>query len=152
MSGYGPRSDQRTPRRVPGTRRRSAMPAASSARRLVKTLELALSSSPASSSLVRASAEEAYTLVGRIPFLNGKIPSARLVIMVRDDPRLRRPYVVVVARAGENDARHAAAVQLAAFLRSPPTQRWIAQFGRGELDDRPLFFPVAVGPAAGSAK
>jgi ABC-type tungstate transport system permease subunit len=95
--------------------------------------------------LKRAADERAYTLVGRIPFLNGKIPSAKLEIMVRDDPRMRRPYVVVVARAEqEDDSRLVAARELAQFLRSNETQQWIAEFGRGQLDDRPLFQRVTV--------
>lgn len=84
-----------------------------------------------------AGKEGAYTLVGRIPFLNGKIPNRELEIMVRGDARLRRPYLVVAARG------NAAAQQLARFLRSEETQAWIAQFGRGQLDEHPLFFPVA---------
>jgi tungstate transport system substrate-binding protein len=93
--------------------------------------------------LRRAAEEKAYTLVGRIPFLNGKVETGGLQVMVRGDVRLRRAYLVVVA-AGKKDApRHAAARQLAAFLRTADTQAWIAQFGRGKYDDQPLFFPVA---------
>jgi tungstate transport system substrate-binding protein len=101
--------------------------------------------------LERAARENAYTLVGRIPFLGGKIGRASLEIMVAGDPRLRRPYVVAVRTAtGPGDARHEAARRLAEFLRSPDTQQWIADFGRGKLDDRPLFFPVVV--AQGNSK
>ncbi len=93
--------------------------------------------------LKRAAVENAYTLVGRIPFLNAKIPSGNMVIMVQGDPRLRRPYLVVVAAASDNNSpRHAAARQLSSFLRDPETQAWLAEFGRGKLDDQPLFFPV----------
>ena len=92
-----------------------------------------------------ASAQDAYALVGRIPFLNGKIPNAKLEIMVQGDPRMRRPYVVVVATEKRIGAkRHQAATRLANFLRTPDTQSWIAEFGKGELDDRPLFFPVVL--------
>jgi len=41
-------------------------------------------------------------------------------------------------------AAPAAALDLAAYLRSPETQQWIATFGRGTYDDQPLFFPVSV--------
>ena len=93
--------------------------------------------------LKRAAMENAYTLVGRIPFLNAKIPSGDMVIMVQGDPLLRRPYVVVVANSDSaTDPRSAAARQLAKFLREPETQRWLAEFGRGSLDAYPLFFPV----------
>ncbi len=97
--------------------------------------------------LERAVEEEAYTIVGRIPFLNAKIPRAGAEIMVQGDPRLRRPYVVVVANRKEKDSPSAiAARNLAAFLRSKETQAFIAEFGRGHLDERPLFFPVEMEP------
>ena len=93
--------------------------------------------------LKKAQDANAYTLVGRIPYLNAKIEKHDMQIMVQGDPRLRRPYLVVVANVEhEKDARHEAAKQLAAFLRSPETQAWLKEFGRGKLDDQPLFFPV----------
>lgn len=95
--------------------------------------------------LKRASEEQAYTLVGRIPFLNAKIARHETVIMVQGDPRLRRPYVVVVARHEDQDGpQHLAAKALANYLRTAETQKWLAEFGRGSLDDQPLFFPVVV--------
>lgn len=105
--------------------------------------------------LGRAAQEHAYTLVGRIPFLNGKIANDGLKIMVQGDPRLRRPYVVVVSRFNTmGSPRDVAARKLATFLRSKATQEWIAEFGRGELDDQPIFFPVVVErvPAPSAAK
>jgi tungstate transport system substrate-binding protein len=87
--------------------------------------------------------EGAYTLVGRIPFLNGKIPNRDLEVMVQGDARLRRPYVAIVANESRfPQSRAAAARQFAHFLREPETQAWIAEFGRGKLDERPLFFPI----------
>lgn len=89
--------------------------------------------------------KSAYTLVGRIPFRNGKIDDGGMKVMVEGDPRLRRPYVVVTAvPSSANRERLEAARALAAFLRSRATQAWIAEFGRGELDERPIFFPVTV--------
>ena len=41
-------------------------------------------------------------------------------------------------------ARVESARKLAAFLRSPQTQEFIAGFGKGKYDDQPLFFPVSV--------
>jgi tungstate transport system substrate-binding protein len=94
-----------------------------------------------------AASKHAYTLVGRIPFLNGKLPNAGMELMVQGDPRLRRPYVVAVADPRRFPAaRVAAATRLAEFLRQEDTQAWIAEYGRGELDDQPLFFRV-VAPA-----
>jgi tungstate transport system substrate-binding protein len=95
-----------------------------------------------------AAERKAYTLVGRIPFLDHKLPNDGLEAMVRGDPRLRRPYLVAVADPHRFPAVHAAtARRLAAWLREPRTQAWIAGYGRGRWDDQPLFFPVAVSPA-----
>jgi tungstate transport system substrate-binding protein len=97
--------------------------------------------------LERAAEEDAYTLVGRIPFLSGKMPNPGLVLMVQGDPALRRPYLVAVAsRSRFPNARIEAATKLAEFLRREETQQWIAGYGRGQLDDRPLFFRVSIPP------
>jgi tungstate transport system substrate-binding protein len=96
--------------------------------------------------LEKASREKAYTLVGRIPFLNAKIARYDMEIMVQGDKRLRRPYLVIVAARKEHDARYEASKQLAAFLRLPETQQWLSEFGKGTYDDYPLFFPVVGGP------
>jgi tungstate transport system substrate-binding protein len=94
--------------------------------------------------LKRATAEQAYTIVGRIPFLNGKLDPGELQIMVQGDERLRRTFLVVVATGKPTEPRLAAARKLAAFLREPATQAWIAGFGQGKLDEKPLFFPVTL--------
>jgi tungstate transport system substrate-binding protein len=96
--------------------------------------------------LQRAAALNAYTLVGRIPFLSGKLETSQLRIMVQGDERLRRPYLVVVATAHATEPSLAAARRLAAFLREPATQEFIAAFGKGKYDDRPLFFPIKTTP------
>ena len=94
--------------------------------------------------LLEAGTEGAYTLVGRIPFLNGKLPKQDLKIMVQGDVRLRRPYVVAVASSTGHTAAEISATQsFVAFLRSEETQQWIATYGRGKYDDAPLFFRVA---------
>jgi tungstate transport system substrate-binding protein len=93
-----------------------------------------------------AAEQQAYTLVGRIPFLSGKLPNNGLVLMVRGDPRLRRPYVAAVANVARFPSAHvAAARQLAAFLMQEETQQWIAEYGRGQIDDQPLFSRVQGG-------
>jgi tungstate transport system substrate-binding protein len=93
--------------------------------------------------LKRAAAEQAYTLVGRIPFLSGKIDSGGLAIMVQGDARLRRPYLIAVAATGD-PRRLESARRFAAFLREPATQAFIADFGRGRYDSEPLLFPVRI--------
>jgi len=98
--------------------------------------------------LKRAAEEQAYTLVGRIPFLSGKLETGPLVIMVEGDERLRRPFLVVTAIPKRADpaaaARLVSARNFAAFLRESATQEFIANFGKGRYDDRPLLFPVVV--------
>lgn len=93
--------------------------------------------------LLYAAEQKAYTLVGRIPYLNGKIPKQNLAIMVQGDPRLRRPYLVAVSTSPKAaPAEIRAAQTFSRFLRTEPTQQWIAEYGRGMLDDQPLFFRV----------
>ncbi|HEX3355635.1 MAG TPA: substrate-binding domain-containing protein [Tepidisphaeraceae bacterium] len=90
-----------------------------------------------------AADKKAYTLIGRIPFLNGKLPNAGMVVMVKDDLRLRRPFMVAVANPAKmGDVHLGEARMLAAFLRSDSTQAWIGTFGKGKFDDQPLFFPI----------
>lgn len=85
----------------------------------------------------------AYTLCGRIPFLDHKLPSDGMVAMVQGDQRLRRPFLVAIADPARFPTAHVAAARaLWAYLKSPQTQQWIATFGRGRFDDRPLFFPL----------
>ena len=91
--------------------------------------------------LKRAAAEQAYTLVGRIPFLSGKLETGNLIVMVQGDERLRRPFVVAVA-ARPGDRRLEPARRFAAFLREPDTQDFISRFGIGKYDERPLLYPV----------
>jgi tungstate transport system substrate-binding protein len=89
--------------------------------------------------------KHAYTLVGRIPFHTGRLPNNGLVMMVQGDPRLMRPYLVAVTNPQWMPGVHlGVARQFAAYLREPKTQAWIAEFGKGTLDDRPIFFPVVI--------
>ena len=90
-----------------------------------------------------AAQKHAYTLVGRIPFLNGKLPNEGLELMVRGDPQLRRPYVVATADPRKFPQAHVeGAAALAAFLRKPETQAWIGTYGIKQLDDQPIFFSI----------
>jgi tungstate transport system substrate-binding protein len=94
--------------------------------------------------LARAAAESAYTIVGRIPFVNGKIERGGLASLVQGDHRLRRAYLMAVRTGPQDDAGLIAARRLADYLREPSTQEWISQFGKGRYDNRPLLFPVSV--------
>jgi tungstate transport system substrate-binding protein len=94
--------------------------------------------------LEKATEVHAYTLIGRIPFISGKLQHGGMELMVRGDPRLRRPYLVATAAGPATDLRLAAARDFAAFLRLPATQAWIATFGVGKYDDQPLFYPITL--------
>ena len=87
--------------------------------------------------LARAAELGAYTIVGRIPFVDGKLARHGLELMVRGDPRLRRPYLVEIAPRAPGAAR-----ELASWLRSAEAQQTIAEYGRGRYDDEPLFYPI----------
>jgi tungstate transport system substrate-binding protein len=90
-----------------------------------------------------AADQHAYTMLGRIPFETGRIPNIGLIVMVRGDPRLRRPFVVAIADPDKFPGVHLEqAVALQQFMRSSATQQWINEFGRGKWDDDPMFFPV----------
>jgi tungstate transport system substrate-binding protein len=93
--------------------------------------------------LARAAEEQAYTLVGRIPFLSGKLDRGELQIMVQGDERLHRPYLVVTT-TDRSTVREGAARLFAQFLRQSDTQQFIAAYGKGRYDDEPLLFPVKV--------
>jgi tungstate transport system substrate-binding protein len=89
--------------------------------------------------LARAAELHAYTFVARIPMIEGKLEQPGMELLVKGDARLRRPFLVETSVHAS-----AAAKQLAAFLRSPETQAWLATWGKGKFDDQPLFFPVTV--------
>lgn len=94
-----------------------------------------------------AAEQKAYTLIGRIAFLDGKIPNAGMVAIVQGerDPKLRRTYLIGTSNPRRFPGAHAAeARKLVAFLRSPETQAFIGGFGKGKFDAFPLFFPVTV--------
>ena len=84
-----------------------------------------------------AAQHHAYTLVGRIPFIDGKLKRDGIELMVRGDPKLRRPYLVATSPTAP-----AAAREFAAWLRSADTQAFIKTFGIGKYDAEPLFYPV----------
>lgn len=103
--------------------------------------------------LTVAQERKAYTLIARVPFRSGKLLAAGLSVLVAGDARLRRPYLLAVADPARiTGARVTEARRLAAFLRSPETQAWIAGFGKQNAGDLPLFFPVTVGGAPEPAK
>jgi tungstate transport system substrate-binding protein len=98
---------------------------------------------PQRSVLKIAGDKHAYTLVGRIPFRTGRLPNNGLVMMVQGDERLMRPYLVAVTNPKWLPAAHfIEAKKFAGWLRKSQTQEWIADYGKGTIDDRPIFFPA----------
>ena len=99
-----------------------------------------------------ASKKHAYSLVGRIPFKVGKMQGPGMEVLVEGDPRMQRPYMVAVADARRSPgARVAAARQLAAWLRSPKTQAWLATYTSPTFGGHPPFYPVVVPDDAAGA-
>jgi tungstate transport system substrate-binding protein len=99
-----------------------------------------------------ASQKHAYSLVGRIPFKVGKMQGPGMEILVEGDARLQRPYMVAIADARRSPGAHVAAAQrLAAWMRSPGTQGWLATYTSPTFGGHPPFYPVVVpddGPSA----
>lgn len=83
----------------------------------------------------------AYVITGRIPVLSGKIPSEGMEILVKGDPEMRRPFVVVEASPGVA-ANPRGARLLSDFVLSPEGQAVLAEHGQKQADGRKLFFPL----------
>jgi len=65
-------------------------------------------------------------------------------ILVKNDPVMRRPYIVMEANPKIfPDANHPGARALSDFLLSPRVQNYLLEFGRDAAGSHPLFFPVA---------
>ena len=85
----------------------------------------------------------AYVVVGYIPAMSGKMTSEGMEILVKGDPIMRRPYIVMEANPAKfPQANHAGARALSDFLLSPEIQQLLLSFGRQTNGDHPLFFPV----------
>jgi tungstate transport system substrate-binding protein len=88
---------------------------------------------------------DAYVVVGRMPILFGRMPKPDgMEIMVQDDPRMRRPYVVMEAHPGRfSEANVKGARALADFLLSRQIQTFLQEFGAEKYSGIPLFHPVS---------
>ena len=85
----------------------------------------------------------AYVVVGYIPALTGKMQNEGMAILVKGDPVMRRPYIVMEANPRKfPDANFTGAQALADFLLSPKVQNFLLEFGRDTAANRPLFFPI----------
>lgn len=90
-----------------------------------------------------ARSNQAYVVTGFIPAHFQKMRSAGMEIMVKDDPIMRRPFIVMEANpkkfpAGNYDGARA----LSDFLLSPRVQSFLLTFGAQTNGPGPLFFPV----------
>jgi tungstate transport system substrate-binding protein len=86
----------------------------------------------------------AYVVVGYIPAMTGKMANQGVEILVKGDPVMRRPYIVMETNPKKfPDANYAGACALEEFLLSPKIQNYLLTFGRDGTGNHPLFFPVA---------
>jgi len=85
----------------------------------------------------------AYVVVGYIPAMMGKMYSDGMEVLVKGDPSMRRPYIVMEANPAKfPQANHAGARALSGFLLSPKVQNFLLDFSREPTGNHPLFFPV----------
>jgi len=86
----------------------------------------------------------AYVVVGFIPADTGKMPASGMEILVKGDPVMRRPFIVMEANPKKLPKINSAGARaLADFLLSPRVQKFLLEFGKPDSGDEPLFFPVA---------
>jgi len=90
-----------------------------------------------------ARSHHAYVVVGYIPAHFQKMNAQGMEILVKDDPVMRRPFIVMEADpkkvAGVNSA---GARALSDFLLSTNVQNFLLEFGAQTNGPGPLFFPV----------
>ena len=90
-----------------------------------------------------AAAHHAYVIVGRIPVIQGKMPSGGMEIMVEDDPDMVRPYMVMEANPAKFPKTNiAGAHALADYLISERAKVFLRTFGSRQPDGIPLFHPL----------
>jgi tungstate transport system substrate-binding protein len=86
---------------------------------------------------------DAYVVVGYIPAQMGKMPAEGMEIMVKNDPVMRRPFIVMEMNPKKVPGVNSAGARaLADFLLSARVQNFLLEFGRQTNGPGPLFFPV----------
>jgi tungstate transport system substrate-binding protein len=91
-----------------------------------------------------ARSNHAYVVVGYIPAQTGRMPATGMEVLVKGDPAMRRPYIVMEANPKRfPKANHAGARALSDFLVSPQLQQLLLEFGARTDGPGQLFFPVA---------
>jgi len=90
-----------------------------------------------------AATKKAYVIVGRIPILKGKIPSAGMEVMVQGDPSMRRPYVVMTASEKKfPQSNQAGAKAMHAWMTGEPGQAFLRDYFTRKPDEPHLFYPA----------
>ena len=93
-----------------------------------------------------ARTNDAYVVVGYIPAETGFMPATGMEILVRGDPIMRRPFIVMETNpqkiAGVN---YDGAKALSDYLLSARVQNFLLGFGSWSNGPGPIFFPI---PAA----
>lgn len=90
-----------------------------------------------------ARAHHAYVVVGYIPAHTGKMFVQGMEVMVKGDPVMRRPFMVVEANPNKfPKANYAGAKAFSDFLLSREAQSFLLEFGTQTNGPGPLFFPV----------
>jgi tungstate transport system substrate-binding protein len=85
----------------------------------------------------------AYVVVGYIPAQMGKMPAEGMEILVKGDPVMRRPFIVMETNPKKfPQANFTGARALSDFLLSAKVQNFLLEFGRQTNGPGPLFFPV----------
>jgi tungstate transport system substrate-binding protein len=91
-----------------------------------------------------ARTNDAYVVVGFIPAQMGKMPAGGMEILVKGDPVMRRPFIVMETNPQKfPNANSAGARALSDFLLSDKVQNFLLEFGTQTNGPGPLFFPVA---------
>jgi tungstate transport system substrate-binding protein len=90
-----------------------------------------------------ARSNHAYVVVGYIPARFQKMNAEGMEILVKDDPVMRRPFIVMEANPKKvPNANATGARALSDFLVSTRVQSFLLEFGRQTNGPGPLFFPV----------
>jgi tungstate transport system substrate-binding protein len=85
-------------------------------------------------------------VVGYIPARMQKMNAEGMEILVKGDPVMRRPFIVMEANPKKvPHANTAGARALSDFLMSAKVQNFLLEFGRQTNGPGPLFFPVETG-------
>ena len=90
-----------------------------------------------------ARTNHAYVVVGYIPAQTGKMANEGVEILVKNDPAMRRPFIVMETNPKKfPTVNSAGAKALSDYLLSPKIQNFLLEFGTRTNGPGPLFFPV----------